>query len=442
MLLRSVAWWGLPPHYIATTASHIQTSVATAALTLATCQKTPLQHISQDTLYTKMVQQPPAYFSQLSHRTFSHHQHNQTSLTLPLHFYQDYIKHLNTVKVIFVSYSNLHCFFNSLPCDPERVEMATDLPAPKQINSAIIGARLGGSIIWHAPLGEVVAVELQHVYSGHYFLLGRPHCVWWDEHSSSWATDGCHLVLTSPTRTLCHCNHLANMAVMMDIEGRRENLGVMFYVMKCVMVVSCVVSVAILAVCVFCLLALKDMRGKACKLIKANFCLCLVATELVVLGSLGASGKPGPCAAVVVVFHYVTLTTFVWSAMEALYTYVTTIKSVEVGPWVVWCCLSVGYLVPLVYVVTIQAFSLSLAHHTFPVCQLAPRSFGWTVASPLGVIVIVNVAALVMGAQASWCDDSMKTTKTPNPSLCSSFSVFVLLCLTWITGLLYFIEGK
>ncbi|MPC92420.1 hypothetical protein E2C01_087509 [Portunus trituberculatus] len=62
-----------------------------------------------------MVQQPPAYFSPLSHRTFSHHQHNHTSLTLPLQFYKDYVKHLSTVKVIFVSYSNLHCFFNSLP---------------------------------------------------------------------------------------------------------------------------------------------------------------------------------------------------------------------------------------------------------------------------------------------------------------------------------------
>ncbi|XP_045135337.1 adhesion G protein-coupled receptor E3-like isoform X3 [Portunus trituberculatus] len=412
MLLRSVAWWGLPHHYIATTASHIQTTVAMAALTLATCQKTPSQHISQERLYAKMVQQPPAYFSPLSHRTFSHHQHNHTSLTLPLQFYKDYVKHLSTVKVIFVSYSNLHCFFNSLPCDPKEVEVATDLPAPRQINSAILGARVGGSITWHAPLGEVVAVELQHVYSGHSFLLGKPHCVWWDEHSTSWATDGCHLAFTSPTHTLCHCNHLANMAVIMDIEGHRENLG--------------------------------DMRGKLCKLIKANLCFCLVATELVMLGSLGASGKPGPCAAAAVVFHYVTLTTFIWSAMEAVYTYVTTIKNVEeVGPWAMWCCLSVGYFVPMVYVVTIQALSLSLAHHTFPVCQLAPRNFGWTVVSPLGVIVLINVVALVMGACGSWCKDSgIKTTRTPRPGLCSSLSVFALLCLTWITGLLYFIEGS
>lgn len=100
----------------------------------------------------------------------------------------------------------------------------------------------------------------------------------------------------------------------------------MFSVMKCVIVVGCVVSVATLALCVFCLLILKDMRGKTSKVIQANLCLCLVATELVVLGSLGASGKPGPCAAVVAVFHYLTLTTFIWSAIEAVHNYVSGIK--------------------------------------------------------------------------------------------------------------------
>ncbi|MPD01116.1 hypothetical protein E2C01_096629 [Portunus trituberculatus] len=55
----------------------------------------------------------------------------------------------------------------------------------------------------------------------------------------------------------------------------------------------------------------------------------------------------------------------------------------------------------------------------------------------------INVVALVMGACGSWCKDSgIKTTRTPRPGLCSSLSVFALLCLTWITGLLYFIEGK
>lgn len=103
-------------------------------------------------------------------------------------------------------------------------------------------------------------------------------------------------------------------------------LQVMFYVMKCVIVVGCVVSVATLVLCVFCLLILKDMRGRTSKGIQANLCLCLVATELVVLGSLGASGKPGPCAAVVAVFHYLTLTTFIWSAIEAVHNYVSGVK--------------------------------------------------------------------------------------------------------------------
>ncbi|XP_050700935.1 adhesion G protein-coupled receptor L4-like isoform X2 [Eriocheir sinensis] len=442
MLSRPSAWWGLPQDQMAVSLSHIQTSLASAALTLAAFQKTPVQELSQDTLYVKVVQQPPAYFSPASHRTFSHPEHNHTALTLPPRFYQGYAEHLNTVKVAFVSYSNLHCIFNSLPCDAEKLRVAVDLPAYGQINGAILGASVGADTIWHAPLGMVAEVNFQHVYDGDSFRLHGATCVWWDEHAVGWATDGCRLVLTSPTHTVCHCNHLANMAVMMDVEGPMEKSRVMDNVMKCVIVVGCVVSVATLALCVFCLLILKDMRGKTSKVIQANLCLCLVATELVVLGSLGASGKPGPCAAIVAVFHYLTLTTFIWSAIEAVHNYVSGIKGKAVGRWVMRCCPLVAYLVPLLYVAAIHALTSSLAHHTHPECRLSPRSLGWTVASPLATIVLVNVVALMMSGRDSCCHKGKKETKTTGHSFCSSFSVFLLLCFTWITGLLYFIEGS
>lgn len=72
----------------------------------------------------------------------------------------------------------------------------------------------------------VAEVNFQHVYDGDSFRLRGATCVWWDVHAVGWATDGCRLVLTSPTHTVCHCNHLANMAVMMDIEGPLEKSGV------------------------------------------------------------------------------------------------------------------------------------------------------------------------------------------------------------------------
>lgn len=72
----------------------------------------------------------------------------------------------------------------------------------------------------------VAELNFQHVYDGDSFRLHGATCVWWDEHAVGWATDGCRLVLTSPTHTVCHCNHLANMAVMMDVEGPLEKPGV------------------------------------------------------------------------------------------------------------------------------------------------------------------------------------------------------------------------
>ena len=44
----------------------------------------------------------------------------------------------------------------------------------------------------------------------------EPTCVWWDFAGRSWSEDGCWRLASNATHTTCACNHLANMAVLME----------------------------------------------------------------------------------------------------------------------------------------------------------------------------------------------------------------------------------
>ncbi|XP_053648042.2 uncharacterized protein [Cherax quadricarinatus] len=402
-------WWGLAPEQRATTSSLLQTSLTSAAVSLAYLQKAPTKTFTQQKLQVKVIQQPTAYFMKESGRSYTHPHFNLTTITLPHHFYDGYLQPLTTVKVVFFSFTDLHCTSNTLPCDPKQVKAERDLPAKGQVNSAIIGATVGDKT-WHAALGEVVEVQLEHVYSGDTFALGVPTCVWWDEVSSSWATHGCRLAHTSANYSVCHCDHLTNLALITDVNDVIDTTSVLFYVMKCVSKVGCVVAVVSLALCVMCFVGFREVRGRASSVVHANMSLCLLGTELLVLGGLDAIHRPVACTVVAAFLHYLFLATFTWSAIEALHLYLSFVKVWKAGMGLVKYYLCVGYLVPLVYVSITLALTHTVGYGAPTACWLAPRGLIWTFAAPLAVILLVNVSALVMTMRAAWWGEDPEHT--------------------------------
>ncbi|XP_042224085.1 uncharacterized protein LOC121867976 [Homarus americanus] len=413
MLTWPEIWWGLPMEERASTSTHLQASLTSAAVILAHRHKVPIRKFTKNKLDVQVIQQPPAYFSHVEERRYTHPHYNLTSLTLPYRFYRGYVRRLTSVKVVFLSYTDLHCTSGTLPCDQDNVQAERDFPAKDQVNSAIIGASVGDTGTWVAALGEVVEVQLEHVYSGEKFELGEPTCVWWDTHTSMWAKDGCHVAHTHPTYTMCHCDHLTNLAVIMDVNGILDTTDVLYYVMRCVTIIGCVVSVVSLSLCVVCFLSFKAVRGRASSVVHANLCLCLLGSELLVLGGLDATHRPLVCTIVAALLQYLFLATFTWSAIEAFHMYLSFVKMWKTGSIQVKYYLCVGYLVPLVYVSITFALTHVIGYDTKRECWLAPRGLIWTFAAPITVILLVNLSVFVMTIRVVWFE------KTPkNPSRC------------------------
>ncbi|XP_063585110.1 adhesion G protein-coupled receptor L2-like isoform X2 [Penaeus indicus] len=474
MLAYPGLWWGLLVENRVLASSLLQDSLCYSAIMLATYQESSTTDFSLASLHTRVVKQPPWYYGK-EQRTFTHPLYNRTWIRLPESFHEDHLDTRNQVKVVFVAYNELHCTINSLPCNPPIAKHTVDLPARDQVNSAVIGAKVSGVSTWYAALDEYVEISFQHIYTGDIYLLGRPTCVWWDIRSHSWAKDGCRLVETGKFVSVCHCDHLTNLAVVMDINGLVDDTDVMYYVLQCVIIIGCVVTVVSLALCILCFLIFKDLKEKTSSLVHANLCGSLMLAELVLLGGLDAAEDMVACKTVAALIHYFFLATFTWSAIGAFHVYMTFVKvrKPERSPLKYYMC--VGYLAPFSYVSLTLAFTHGEGYATRKACWLSPNGVLWTFAGPLAIIMLINAVAYFMTMQVTWRENALiansitnsnnnitkssssknnsnnstssrssnsqkKKAESPMKKVCSSLAVVFILCLTWMAGFFYFIS--
>lgn len=72
--------------------------------------------------------------------------------------------------------------------------------------------------------GSFVETTSSHLYHGDNVTLENITCSYWNTTIEYWDTKGCELVSsTDDSVTTCRCNHLTNLAVIMDINGVLAN---------------------------------------------------------------------------------------------------------------------------------------------------------------------------------------------------------------------------
>ncbi|XP_034150217.1 adhesion G protein-coupled receptor E3-like isoform X3 [Esox lucius] len=48
-----------------------------------------------------------------------------------------------------------------------------------------------------------------------------PNCVYWSEENGTWSRQGCNLVITNATHTLCSCNHLSTFSLLKGLQQEK-----------------------------------------------------------------------------------------------------------------------------------------------------------------------------------------------------------------------------
>ncbi|CAL4091098.1 unnamed protein product, partial [Meganyctiphanes norvegica] len=270
-------------------------------------------------------------------------------------------------------------------------------------------------------------------------------CVSWNTTLHDWDPTGCKLTESSDSLFTCECNHLTNLAVIMDINGTlKKNAN--YIIMAWITMIGCSISIVCLIACIFCFMFFKDIRKKMTSKLHTNMCFCLLMAELILMFGLDYTKNQTICTLVAAFLHFFFLATFTWSALEAFHMY---LKIVRVFPTIdpkYWYYLLFGYGVPLVIVsITIAAtFPAGLPYIRETACWLASGVI-WAFAGPLALIMLGNIVIFVMCMNALWrtgilgvTDRHVKTKAHHRSKIRGSFALLSILGLTWITGFIYF----
>ncbi|XP_064100131.1 adhesion G protein-coupled receptor L4-like [Macrobrachium nipponense] len=468
-------WTAMPSEQAKTAVTDLQENVVKGALTAAKyLSDNATDDYPNNNLHVRVSHQPPGYYTADQNRHYQHLVFPKTHLQLPERFFHKYnagnlqgttnSKPATTtpstssaadnedpalITVIFSSYRDLHCISNTVPCQPPGDENDTIIEGRSQVNSGVIGAKVGFGQTWKAEDNDVVEVTFNHIYDGGTYLLKNPQCVWWDTEDNSWSSQGCQLYDFKPSYTVCHCTHLTNLAVIMDINGLIDKETVLYQMLQWITVIGCSISIVSLAVCIACFFFLKKVKTKKSSSIRGNLCLCLLFAEVVLLLGLNETKRKSVCKLVAALLHYFFLATFTWSAIEAFNLYLALVKVFQTQTSLRKHYLVAGYCIPLLFVGVTLVITKGEGYGTDKMCWLEPHRPIWIFAGSLAFIILMNLISFAMTMRVAWRERptvkgksvSQKSSSQLTKRLSGSTAIFLLLGLTWVTGFFYMAEG-
>lgn len=141
----------------------------------------------------------------------------------------------NLVRLVYVAFDTLEHILKAPSNSKEE----------KRINSKVLSASLGKGR--HIQLNEPVILCLQHLQTEN---VSNPTCVFWDYTQSNWSEEGCTLLATNETHTICRCSHLTNFAIMVDVKpshmiGNAIPLSLMMLLICAVLVLAIIAVVLV-----------------------------------------------------------------------------------------------------------------------------------------------------------------------------------------------------
>jgi hypothetical protein len=94
------------------------------------------------------------------------------------------------------------------------------------VNSVVLGATLyeeGKRVVKFEDNVEFI-MDFRFNVTGDNYNLTAPVCSYWEVTTNEWSTDGCELLRSNNETATCRCTHLTNFGVILDVNGRLENM--------------------------------------------------------------------------------------------------------------------------------------------------------------------------------------------------------------------------
>ncbi|XP_010965087.1 adhesion G protein-coupled receptor E1 isoform X1 [Camelus ferus] len=272
----------------------------------------------------------------------------------------------------------------------------------------------------------------------------RPFCVSWstDVERGRWTTSGCELLEASETHTVCSCNRMVNLAIIMASGDLT-----MEFALYVISHVGLIISLVCLAMAIITFLLCRTIHNQNTYL-HLHLCVCLFLAKLLFLtGADKTDGKVG-CAVIAGFLHYLFLACFSWMLVEAvmLFLMVRNLKVVNYfssrNIKMLYLC-AFGYGLPGL-VVAVSASMHPRGYGTYNRCWLnTDRGFTWSFLGPVCTIIVVNSFLLtwtlwILRQKLSSVNAEVSTLKDTRLLTFKAFAQIFILGCSWVLGIFQF----
>ncbi|XP_074593426.1 latrophilin Cirl-like isoform X2 [Brevipalpus obovatus] len=287
--------------------------------------------------------------------------------------------------------------------------------------------------------------------------VSNARCAYWSE--GRWSThptsslNGCQLIQTNQTHTVCECDHVNTFAILMDITGDEQTISttsILLY--HNIAQIGCMISSIFLGLSLATFLLFKNLRtDRTC--IHTNLCLCLLVVQMIFIFGIDQTNSGLICTVIGCILHYFLLATFMWMLIEALHLYLMLVEIFEPDSSRLPLYFVLSYGLPLVDIVLTIVFAFD-AYGTgngkfgpLVCCWLADKIALWSFIVPVIIVLISNFICLII-AQCTICrtmsspflhkqvkhQDKIKRIRS---WVRGSFAVLCGLTLCWSFGVCY-----
>ncbi|KAL7852233.1 hypothetical protein SRHO_G00180180 [Serrasalmus rhombeus] len=266
-------------------------------------------------------------------------------------------------------------------------------------------------------------------------------CMYWKE--TDWVTDGCTLIETNSTHSVCSCDHLSTFALIMQTKPSESDhlLEVLSMVAEALGLVFLVLALLTFALC--------RRNPRVFNTARINLCISLLLAHFlflltqILLRYKYLQPLKLACAVMAGVLHFLFLSAFVWMFIEALVLFIAVknlsrpkSKHKELLTWKLLTV--VGYMIALV-VVGVSAGVLPEGYGSKQCWLKQDKGFKWSFLGPVSFILASNIflfslIAISLGCSLAHLNSNVSQIKQARTVFFKTMAQFVILGCPWILG--------
>ncbi|XP_049607318.1 adhesion G protein-coupled receptor B2 isoform X3 [Syngnathus scovelli] len=264
------------------------------------------------------------------------------------------------------------------------------LPPPNQpavINSKILTVTVRPEL---QPSDPVVVVELATLFNG----TSDSQCVVWDygnpeAGAENWGTEGCQTLTSTTVQTKCLCSRISTYAVLAQ-QAKEPEMGPTS-MPSVPLMVGCGVSCSALLILLLIYAAFWRYIRSERSIILVNFCLSILASNLLILVGQSQTLSKGLCTVTAAFLHFFFLASFCWVLTEAWQSYLAVIGKMR-SRLIRKRFLCLGWGLPALVVAVSVGFTRARGYGTASYCWLSLEGgLLYAFVGPAAVIVLVNM---------------------------------------------------